>query len=167
MDYCNKNYGCEFVGECDAKSLQECQSEWVCEDTCEEPEPTPTPPPSEEKPSGCTENCNPPAPQCTAEAVVKEPGNFHLYRRGSEAVLRWVPTGGNKVIAYWKHPTSAGWEHSTKADNTGSLTIGELGSHDWTFGLEQVNDCGGGVLSVGRLIEVVDGNTFGWVLFRP
>ena len=134
-----------------------------------EPTPTPTPTPTEEpkKPEGCTQNCNPPAPVCDAEAVVKEPANFHVYRKGDSAILKWVATGGNKVLAYWKHPDSPNWEHSTKSDNTGYLEIHALGTADWTFGLEQVNDCSGGVLSVGRMIEVVDGNTHGWVLFTP
>ena len=130
------------------------------------PTPEPTQPPQEDKPSGCTENCNPPAPQCSADAVVNEPANFHVYRKGDTAILKWNATGGNKVNAYWKHPDSGSWEHATQSDNTGYLEIHGLGSDDWTFGLEQVNDCGGGVITTGRMMEVVDGNTHGWVLFR-
>lgn len=130
------------------------------------PDPTPDVTPTPQPPTGCTQNCNPPAPVCTKEAVVKTAANFHVYRRGDQAVLRWVPTEGNKVHAYWKHPSNTDWEHSTVAENTGSLVVSNLGIHDWTFGLSQHNNCGGGVVTTGRIVEVVDGNTHGWVLFR-
>lgn len=169
VNYCQEAYNCEWVG-CDLKTIEVCNPEWVCEDTCEEPEPTPTPTPQPtpepKKPEGCTENCNPPAPQCSEEMTVKEAANFHVYRNGDEAILRWIPTDGNKVHAYWKNPSATEWEHSTVADNTGSLTISDLGSNDWTFGLSQHNDCGGGVITSGRIVSVVDGDTPTWVLFR-
>ncbi len=130
------------------------------------PDPTPTPTPEPEKPSGCTHDCNPPAPVCSAVNTTKEPVNFHVYRNGGTAILKWYPSEGNKVNAYWKLNGQNDWQHSTSFDNTGHLEINDLGNLDWTFGLQQVNDCGGGVITAGNVVEVIDGDTSSWVLFQ-
>ena len=139
--------------------------------TCEEdikPTPTPTPTPKREKskPSGCTDNCSVPAPTCPATNTTKEPANFHVYRNGNTALLKWWATEGNKVHAYWKLVGSGEWQHSLTADNLGYLEINDLGNRDWTFGLQQVNDCGGGLITAGSVLSIVDGPSDHWVLWR-
>lgn len=136
----------------------------------EEPEATPTPEPTPETrstgPSGCTENCYVPAPQCEESIVVNTAANFHIYRKDGTAYLKWHATGGNQVHAFWKHPSDSEWRHSKVAENTGYMEIYDLANADWTFGLSQHNNCGGGVITSGTIVEVVDGATDGWVLFR-
>lgn len=170
--FCNKNYGCEFVGECDAKSLIECQSEWVCKDTCEEPEPTPTPTPTvtpepetPSTPEGCTENCGVPAcTDATPEAAV----NPHVYRNGDCAIVKYFPKSGDKVNLYWRENSSNDWQHALSNEAaTGSHTICGLGSGDFTFGVQTVNGCQpDGVVNASLISEIIDGDTNGWVLFR-
>lgn len=120
----------------------------------------------ESKPSGCTGDCSAPAPQCGSQNTTNQPLNFHVYRNGGDAILKWWATEGNKVNVYWKNPSNSNWEHAAQFENTGYVEIHNLGSYDWTFGIQQVNDCGGGLVTVGRIMEVVDGNVHGWVLFR-
>ena len=166
-NYCSEEYGCGWVSNCEETfKEQECSREWVCKDTCEQPEPTPEPTPvPEDRPEGCQGDCSASAPVCGEASVTVNPDNFHVFRRGDEAILRWWATAGNKVNIYYRHNDVADWEHSTTQDNIGWATIGALGSDDWTFGLQQVNDCSGGVI-VSDTAVVVDGDTSSWVLFQ-
>ena len=81
-------------------------------------------------------------------------------------MVKWIPTSGNKAIVYYKECSAGGWQHSVKVDNTGYTEIHELGNMDVCFAIEQVNDCGGGIVTAARSHEIVDGATSGWVLFR-
>lgn len=143
---------------------KDCEEREDCDLT---PTPTPTPIPTpttrqdEPKPEGCTSNCN--VPVCT-DSVPKEPANPHVYRKGDEAIVKWVPTEGNKVNIYWKLVDSSSWEHSVQVDNTGYFEIKGLGTRDWTFSIQSVNGCNTGTSAMVR--DIVDGNTGGWVLFR-
>jgi hypothetical protein len=151
-------------------TLRKPEKEWdtfICEkDEEPEPEPEPEPQPEPAKPSGCTGDCSAPAPQCGSPNTTNQPINFHVYRNGEDAILKWWATEGNKVNVYWKNPSNANWEHAAQFENTGYVEIHNLGTYDWTFGIQQVNDCGGGLVTVGKILEVVDGNMHGWVLFR-
>jgi hypothetical protein len=82
------------------------------------------------------------------------------------ALVKWVPTGGNKANIYYKECSNPDWQHSVQVENTGYTEIHELGSMDVCFAIEQVNDCGGGVITSARSHEIVDGPTSGWVLFK-
>jgi hypothetical protein len=173
VSYCGEQYGCGWVESCptngDLKALTDvaCSREWVCESSCEpEPTPIPTPQREEKRPEGCTGDCSAPAPVCGEPNTTREPINFHVYRKDGEAILRWWATEGNKVHVYWKENTSENWQHSMTVDNTGYVTVGGLGNGDFTFGIQQVNDCGGGLITVGNILSVVDGGTSRWVLFR-
>lgn len=167
FDYCSKNYACHYEEANGELKLLDYQTAWVC--ACEPPPVTPTPTPaptSEPKPEGCTQNCNPPAPVCSAEAVVNQPANPHVYRQNGTALVKWVPTGGNKANIYYKQCSSADWQYSVQVDNTGYKEINDLGTMDVCFAIEQVNDCGGGVITSARSETIVDGATSHWVLFR-
>jgi hypothetical protein len=103
------------------------------------------------------------APQCTATKPVLEALNFHILRNGDTAIAKWMPTNGNKANIYYKLVTSNSWEHAVRdIENNGYFVINGLGSKDWTFALQQANDCAGGLMSQ----YVVDGNSSIWVLFR-
>jgi hypothetical protein len=144
------------------------ESQCEVDEDCFEEEPTPTDEPEEEenKPEGCTGDCSAPAPQCSTTNTTKQPENFHVYRKGDDAILKWWATEGNKVNVYWKDPNASEWQHAMQTENFGNVEIHGLGTRDWTFGIQQVNDCGGGLITVGKIMEVVDGNTNGWVLFK-
>lgn len=104
----------------------------------------------------------PSAPMCQDIAPVHAMANFHVYRNGDQAVIKWVPTEGSLAHVYYKLATSANWEHSViGTDNDGYLEINGLGNRDWTFAGQQVNGCAAGPMSN----QVVDGNGH-WVLFR-
>ena len=107
-----------------------------------------------------------PAPVCTEKFVEENPINFHVYRNGDNAILRWWATAGNKINAYWKHPNEGNWEHSIHSDNTGYLEVSGLNGDDWTFAIQQAENCGGGVVTIGNLLSVVDGGTDSWILFK-
>ena len=95
----------------------------------------------------------------------KAVANFHLYRKGDVAELKWQPAGSNAptVNIYYKLVASSGWEHSViGTPNNGYFTITGLGTRDWTFAVAQSNDCIEGAMTY----PIVDGNTDGWVLFR-
>ena len=134
--------------------------------------PTPTP---DATPSAtvCTENCGTPptfagssteAPKCGVKDVTQGVVNPHVYRKGDQAIVKWWNTAGNKAHIYYKLVDSADWQHSVTVDNTGYFVINGLGTRDFSFAVQQVDDCSGGVSVMSKVI--VDGNTDGWVLFR-
>lgn len=130
-----------------------------------EPTPTPTPTPVPEQPIEEEHHTSMPgAPEICANVPTPDnPANFHLYRKGEYAELKWLPTDGDTVNIYWKNPASGNWEHSLiNSPNDGVEMIGGLGSYDWSFGLAQVN----GNCNQSSIMEVEDGNTPDWVLFR-
>lgn len=158
---------------------------------CKEEEPTPTPTPtntptptdipdeeptstpsatyipvvprSENKPEGCTQGCQ--APVCTAE-IPAPVENFHVYRNGDTAILKWIPKEGNKVNIYYKENSSGDWQYSViGVENTGYYEIGGLGSLDVTFAIEAVNDCMPSP-KASFMAMVVDAITNVWTLFR-
>lgn len=122
------------------------------------------PPPVEEPKEEHHEAPMPSAPEICANVPTPEnPANFHLYRKGDCAELKWLPTDGDTVNIYWKNPASGNWEHSViNSDNDGVELVCGLGGYDWTFGLAQVN----GECNQSDIMEVEDGNTPDWVLFR-
>jgi len=132
---------------------------------CEEPTPTPTvePTPTEVPPVvQQSVNNNPEAPSCTEAIVSKEAINFHIFRKGDQAIAKWWATGGNKATIYYKQVGSPDWQYSLVVDNTGYAEINGLGSLDITFALQQHNNCGTGTLTT----PVIDGASEGWILFR-
>ena len=173
MQFCNKEYGCKFVGDCNSESLLKCEAEWVCEDTCggggqgdPDPTPTPTPPPADPEPTPEPPKTNTTsAPVCGATVPEKPPANVHVYRKGDCAEVKWVPDGKDAPHAhiYYKENSSDGWQYSVRdIENTGSYMICGLGSMDITFAVQQANDCAAGEMSH----AVIDGPTDDWVLFR-
>lgn len=132
--------------------------------------PTPTEEPTPQEPSGSPSN--PPTfagsstlpPQCEQTGITNEAANVHVYRKGSDAVVKWIPTGGDQAHIYYKQVSSPDWQYSVTVANTGYAEIHDLGTLDISFAVQQVNGCSGGVSVVGKTI--VDGNTSGWVLFR-
>ena len=133
-------------------------------DECEVPTPSPTPTPTptptpqpEEHPS------DPSAPQCTATAPVLLPGNPLVWRLGDTAIVQWQPTEGNSVHIYYYQNQDPDNKHAVRDEvNDGYVEIGSLSGLDWTFGIQQANDCAGG-----EIVWIVDGATDGWVLFTP
>ena len=138
-----------------------------CDGDCEQ-EPTPTPidmprvTPTE-TPSTPSSN-NAVAPQCGVKNVEARVVNPHVYRNGDSAIVKWWPTAGNLVNIYYKQVGSPTWQYATQRANTGSEEINGLGTLDITFGIEEVDGCGGGVTS--DVYQIVDGNSNKWVLFR-
>lgn len=136
-----------------------------------EPEITPTVIPTvkvETKSGDSSQGWHPPAPRdytCRLDRPEKPVANFHLYRKGDVAQLKWLPAGQNAptVNVYYKLVTSGNWEHSViAAANTGFLEIRGLDDRDFTFAIAQNNGCIEGDMTS----PIVDGNTDGWVLFR-
>lgn len=142
--------------------------------TCEELENCPTPPPVVTATPTPTpgQPGNPPtfagssteAPQCGEANVPQGAENVHVYRKGDDAIVKWLPTGGNEAIVYYKQVSAADWQYAVKGANIGYVVIHGLGSLDISFAVQQVNGCSGGVSVMSKVI--VDGASNGWVLFR-
>ena len=134
-------------------------------DECE-PEPTPTPEPTpnpEPTPQPQPEPSEPGAPQCTATAPVLLPANPLVWRLGGTAIVQWQPTEGDQANIYYYENQNSDNAHAVRdTENDGYVEINELGGLDWTFGIQQANDCAGG-----ETVWVVDGNSNAWVLFTP
>jgi hypothetical protein len=132
--------------------------------------PTPTPEPQEEirEPEHNDPGFSIPqgpfaAPSCEQTAPVNTGANFHVYRSGGDAILKWVPTQGSTVNIYYKQVNSTGWQYSLRdIPNHGTAEVHDLGSLDITFALQQSNGCAGGPLTQ----AVIDGATHKWVLYR-
>ena len=88
-----------------------------------------------------------------------------MLRNGSEAVLKWVPTGGELVNVYFKEVGSAGWTHAVSNEpNDGYLVVDHLNPNlGYEFAVEQHEGCGSGQLSPKAV--VVDPPTSKWTLF--
>ncbi len=139
-----------------------------CEVDCEEPTPSPTPTPEPTvTPSSTPVVVHEPstevgAPVCTSLQPVLLPANPLVWRNGSMAIVQWVPTEGNLAHVYYFENQNPDNAHAVRdTENDGYVEIEELGSLDWTFGIQQANDCAGG-----ETVWIVDGDTEGWVLFR-
>jgi hypothetical protein len=144
-----------YVGECKVEPTPEPTVE-PTPDPTPESTPGPTSEPLVHHTTGTPETC-------AGVPTPTEPANFHLYRNGELADLRWSPTEGDTVNIYWKNPSAGDWEHSLiNTPNDGNEIVGNLGSYDWTFGLAQVN----GNCNESDIVEVVDGMTSEWILFR-
>ena len=128
------------------------------------PEPTPTPTPTHTpEPQPEEHHSDPSAPQCTATAPVLLPGNPLVWRLGGTAIVQWQPTEGNKAHIYYYQNEDSGNAHALRdIDNNGYAEIHELSGLNWTFGIQQAEDCAGG-----EIVWIVDGATDGWVLFTP
>lgn len=121
------------------------------------PSPTPTPEVVNQTSTG------PSAPQCEAVAPTKEMANFHVYRNGDDAILKWFPTEGSQANIYYRQNSSANWQYSlTGTENDGYVEIHGLGNLDITFAGQQANGCAGGPMTN----AVIDGPSDHWVLFR-
>jgi len=126
--------------------------------------PTPTVAPTEiPRQENKSEPGSPGAPQCTDLASIKTGANFHVYRKGSEAIAKWWPTEGDRAHIYFKQVDSSEWQYALRdIKNNGYAEIHDLGNLDITFALQQANGCAGGALTD----AVVDGASREWVLFR-
>lgn len=130
----------------------QCQATSACEQ-----------PKQENTSSGGSSPSSPSAPQCGETAPVKTGANFHVYRKGGDAILKWFPTEGGQANIYYKQVNASDWQYSLRdIANTGYVEIHDLGGLDITFALQQSRGCAGGPLTN----AVVDGATDGWVLFR-
>lgn len=147
-------------------TIIECDGECITPTPTDEPRVTPTP--TKEPEIGLTGASAPtvgvdPGPRCENTPPVKTVANFHLYRKGPDAILKWVPTEGDRANVYYKQVNSDVWQYSLRdIQNTGYVEIHDLGGLDITFAVQQSNGCAGGPLTE----PIVDGNTNGWVLFR-
>lgn len=139
--------------------------EWE-EGSCPEPEPSVTPEPTKEPEVTPTPtdmpNGNKVEDKGNGQAVCENPvntvANFHVYRNGDLAILKWFKTAGDKVNIYWQNLNDSNDKHAlAKVDNSGYKEIGGLGRKDWRFGISQ--ECG-------NIVWVDDGDTSNWVLFR-
>jgi len=89
--------------------------------------------------------------------------NFHVYRNGGDAILKWWPTGGNTANIYYKQNNSPDWQYSLRdIPNNGYAEIHDLGNLDITFALQQTQSCAGGPL----VNYVIDGFSRHWRLYR-
>lgn len=118
----------------------------------------------------CTQNCTPTfqgstteAPVCNDTVPTKTGANFHILRKGPDAIAKWVPTGGSKVKIYYSNIDDITDNHSLiDVENDGyEDNLHLLGSKNWRFGLQQVNGC-----AAGPIVWVDDADTSDWVLFR-
>lgn len=176
---------CEWVKKCTFKWHNTCYK-WDWKYVCEDPEPTttPTPEPTIEPTPEPTIEPTPqpettPAPTtgvsnnakasdakapvyCPNGDYIKAPANVHVYRKEGSAEVKWNPTQGDTANIYWKVNGQDNWMYSLiEQPNTGSYFIHDLGTMDITFGVQQINNhC------VSEIVEVIDGNTSNWVLFR-
>jgi len=100
VEYCGETYGCGWQKSNDLVACVECNGrDWVCEDTCEEPELTPTPtetpkdePRHEPGPAG--------APMCQDPVPGNVPNMFVLGGVPNDncvTVRWWPPEGADKV----------------------------------------------------------------------
>lgn len=125
------------------------------------PSPEPTPTNAPKQPDNPTSEAG--APACNNTAPVLAPANPLVWRLGGTAIVQWQPTEGNKANIYYYQNQNPDNAHAVRdTENDGYVEISELGGLDWTFGIQQSNDCAGG-----DTIWVVDGSTNGWVLFTP
>ena len=125
--------------------------EGAVEGACKVPEEPEDP----EEPRTPSSFSTPSAPVCPNGETILVPQNFHVFRNGSTAELRWVPTEGDQVNIYFRENDQAGWQHA-KADqpNNGVNEITELNpALGYTFGLQQKNGCGGGELVTAVVID--------------
>jgi hypothetical protein len=142
-----------------------CEAEIVeCEVT---PEVTPTP--AEEPRQGGGSDVYFPgstteAPVCDETTPLKQAINFHVYRNGDSAILKWWPDEAENVNIYYKQNDSPVWQYAVgDLPNNGYYEVHGLGGMDITFALQQANGCAGGQV---QEAIVIDGLTAGWVLFR-
>jgi hypothetical protein len=167
---------CSFVGQVDTDTQhRDCTIEVACPTPTPEVTPEVTPEPTPVPAAPCTQNCgNPPTfagsstepPRCGSDNVTKEPANPHVYRKGDKAIVKWFPTAGNKVHILYKQNTSPDWQYSFITDNLGYAEINGLDSMDITFAVQQVWDCGGGIVVSAPSLPIVDGPSDHWVLYR-
>ena len=93
------------------------------------------------------------AEQCSSVAPVLLPANPLVWRRGGDAIVQWIPTEGNKAHVYYYENQNPGNAHAVRdTENDGYVEIGYLGSLDWTFGVQQAQECAGG-----QIVWIVDG----------
>lgn len=136
-----------------------------------EPEVTPTPEPevtpAPEQPQIKVEEAPVffapiPDTSCKEISPVKAPANPLVWRSGNDAIVQWQPTEGRTVNIYYYNNHDRNDAHALRDIlNNGKVSIGYLGSKDWTFGIQQSNDCAGG-----SIYWIVDGDTRNWTLFR-
>jgi hypothetical protein len=128
-------------------TIIECDGECITPTPTDEPRVTPTP--TKEPEIGLTGASAPtvgvdPGPHCDATPPVKTVANFHLYRKGPDAILKWVPTEGGRANVYYKQVNSDTWQYSLRdVQNTGYVEIHDLGSLDITFAVQltTLNPC--------------------------
>jgi len=135
-----------------------------------EPSPTPTPipgTPEGPKEPGYTNNPGG-APQCQDGMVLQLPGNAHVVRSGSSAIVNWFNTGGNSANIYYKEVGEGNWKYSVldidttgRLDNFVSVTINDLNpSLGYTFGIQQKANCGGGELVTAVIVDGSESKVF-------
>ena len=137
------------------------------------PQPTTVPSPTPEEPNPTPQKPTPifsqpapgPAPICGNRNIPFVPFNFHVLRNGSEAVLKWVPTGGELVNIFFKEVEQKGWTHAVSNEpNDGYVVVDHLNPNlGYEFAVEQHEGCGSGSLSPKAV--VIDPPTTKWTLF--
>lgn len=126
--------------------------------------PTPTEVPRQADPAPEVWQFRSEAPICTDLAPIGGVVNFHVYRRGDTAILKWWPDAGASPsvhIWYFENQNPANIHAVGDVPNTGTFEVTYLSSLDWTFGVQPANGCAGGDIH-----WVVDGDTTTWQLFR-
>ena len=102
------------------------------------------------------------APQCGSTAPILLPANPLVWRRGGTAIVQWQPTAGDRANVYYQEVQNPANAHAVRdTENDGYVEINELGSLDWSFGIQQSQGCAGD-----GVVWVIDGSTNGWTLFR-
>lgn len=135
-----------------------------------EPESTPTPEPtktntkSEQTWFGFFGYSTTQTPECADGSPILLPTNPHVYRKDDVAIVKWVPTQGDKVHIYYRVNGSQVWEHSlADQTNNGYAVIERLdASLGYTFAIQQAQGCAGGdtVLAI-----IIDPPARKWTLF--
>ena len=121
--------------------------------------PTPTEEPKREEPAPQPQNGAgdwPSAYMCPNGEITILPLNPHVLRNGDTAIIKFVPTGGDRVDVLYKEVNSPVWTHALRDEpNDGYLVIDHLNPQlGYTFGIIQRQGCSGGQL---LLIGIVDG----------
>lgn len=130
-----------------------------------EPTSTPTEQPRQSDPAPEVWQFRSEAPICTSLAPIGGVDNFHVYRKGGTAILKWYPdpTKAPTVhLWYYQNQITSNIHAVADVTNTGSFTIEGLGSLDWTFGIQPANGC-----AASDITWVIDADTSTWTLFRP
>ena len=148
---------------------------------CPQTSPSPSPVPQEPQAPCTGDHCGDPPtfagsstnpPVCSDASTIQLPANIHVVRKGSEATVTFFITQGDSANIYYKVVGQSDWQYSVpnvkgNGDNYVSYTIGGLNpALGYTFGVQQVQGCGGGQLVEAVVVDGPQARTFGFSFWQ-